>query len=66
MKKTYLSPVINVVNIQPQLMQTISAMGTTDAYEGNLSRRGRWLSEEWDDYKERHSGELFEDEEFDY
>jgi len=66
MKKTYLSPVINVVNIQPQLMQTISAKDTTDAYEGNLSRRGRWLSEEWDDYKERYSGKLFEDEELDY
>ena len=63
MKKIYLIPSINVVNIQTaQLMTTSPGYSdtTTDATSGNLSRRGRRrrLRNDWDDEDEDYEEEF--------
>jgi len=55
MKHTYITPQTLCIEVQPQLMQSTSILGSTDQKDGNLSRqrRGRmerpdrW--ERWDD-----------------
>ena len=55
MKRTYIIPQTLCIEVQPQLMQSTSILGSTDQKDGNLSRqrRGRmerpdrW--ERWDD-----------------
>ena len=69
MKKIYQRPNTVTIRLQatPLLQTSMGKYNEVIESSGDvLSRRGRWLSEEWDDYKEQHSGELFEDEEFDY
>ena len=62
MKKEYISPSINIVKVQPRLLQSASPVengydpnnptGTTGSTSGNLSRRNGWGydDEEEDDF----------------
>ena len=61
MKKEYISPSINIVKVQPRLLQSASPVEngydpnsrpTTDKTSGNLSRRNGWGydDEEEDDF----------------
>ena len=45
MKKTYQNPTTKVIEIELQQMIAMSALGTTQATSGNLSREGS----AWDD-----------------